>query len=428
MVYYSELKGRPVRDSDKKVVGRLWDLVFADGQDYAEITHVVVEFTDNSRRKIRFSLVDELKAEKGGEKKNINIHLNKPRSKLTCFFAQEKDLLIGDIVDRQVVDVDGAKIVRVNDVVLGKVNNKFCVVGVAVGKKSLIKQLGFLSYLPVNVKDHIIKWENMEYLEPEMHNIHLNVQKSKIADLHPEDIADVMEDMSPTERALIFNSLDNDVAAETLIGAEPEVQQSFFKNMKVGRIKELLEDVQPDQAADILSVMEESMSEEILNLMRPDNAIEIREILDFHPDSAGAIMDTSFLGIPESYTVQQTIDLLRKVAPPSDKIYHIYVVDKKNHLVGVLSIRGLIIAPPKEKVSKIMNREVIHVKTSTPEEDIAKTIARYDIFVLPVVDEENVLRGIVTADDVLTEIMPEEWKRERFRPHRTRNVNDGSAT
>ena len=427
MVYFSELKGRPVYDSEKKKVGTLSDFVFIDLEDYAEVTHIVCLFADKSKRKIRFSVVDELKGEKNGVKKNIVVNLNMPQDKFTCFFLKENDLLVEGIIDKQVVDVDGAKIVRVNDVILGKVKNKFCVVAVAVGKKSFLRQLGVESVIPLKVKDHIIPIDSMEYLESDMHDIHLNVQKSKIADLHPEDIADVMEDMSHKERALIFGSLDKQVAAETLIGAEPEVQQSVFKSLKLNRIKDLLEDVQPDQAADILSFMDSSERDLILTKMRSNAAAEIREILDYHPESAGAIMDTSFISIPENYTVQQTIHFLRKMAPPSDKIYHLYVVDKKNHLIGVLSIRGLIIAPPKEKVSNLINKEVIHVKTDTPEEDIAKTIARYDLFVLPVVDEENVLRGVVTADDVLTEIMPEEWKRERFRPHKTEKIKNGRS-
>ncbi|MFH1788262.1 MAG: CBS domain-containing protein [Candidatus Altiarchaeota archaeon] len=427
MVYFSDLKGRTVFDSHKKKVGSLIDFVFVDGEEYAEVTHIVCVFEDNSKRKIRFSAVDELKGGKKIGKENIVVNLNVPQEKLTCFFLKENDLIVGNIIDKQVVDVDGAKIVRVNDVILGKVKNKLCVVAVAVGKKSFLRRLGLEQVLPFKVKDHIIPVESMEYLEPQMHDIHLNVQKSKIADLHPEDIADVMEDMSHKERALIFNSLNKQVAAETLIGAEPEVQQSVFKSLKINRIKELLEDVPADQAADILSFMESSERDQILGIMRPEAVTEIREILDYHPESAGAIMDTSFIGIPEDYTVQQTINLLRKLAPPSDKIYHLYVVDKQNHLLGVLSSRGLIIAPPKEKVSNLMKKEVIHVKTDTTEEDIAKTITRYDLFVLPVVDQDNVLRGVVTAEDILTEIMPDEWRRDRFRPHKIKKIKNGRS-
>ncbi|MFH1834730.1 MAG: CBS domain-containing protein [Methanobacteriota archaeon] len=421
MVYFSELKGRPVFDADKKNIGVLTDLVFIHGGDYAEITHIVCVFEDKSVRKIRFSLVDELKCEKSRVSEKIIVHLNKPLSKITCFFIEDKDLILSEVVDKQVIDVNGAKIVRVNDILLGKVGGKFSVVAVAVGKKSFLKRIGLKSFAnSTKLKEQIIAWESVEALEPRMHGLHLKVQKNKIADLHPEDIADVMEDLSHKERVLIFNTLDKQVAAETLIGAEPEVQQSVFRSIKVDRIKELLEDIQTDQAADILSLMDKSEVEEILGRLRADKAKAITKILNYDPESAGAIMDTSFIMIPETHTAQQTIDLLREIAPSSDKIYHIYVVDRQRRLVGILSIRGLLIAPPDEKVGEIMHREVIHVKTDTPKEDIAKTIARYDIFVIPVVSDDNVLRGVVTADDVLTEIMPDEWKRERFKPHRTK--------
>lgn len=427
MVYYSELKGRPVYDSNKKKLGVLSDLVFVDGLEYAEVTHLLYSDEEKYNRKIRFSLVEEFKEEKNRRKGEIVIKLSQPAEKINPFFLKNEELLVGEIVDKQVVDVSGAKIVRVNDVLLGKVGSKFCVVAVAVGKRSFMARLGassLVNSLPVKLKEHIIRWESVESLEPKLHDIHLKIQKNKITDLHPEDIADVMEDMSHKERVLIFKTLDKDVAAQTLIGAEPEVTQSVFKSLKIGRIRDLLEDIPPDQAADIISLMDSAERDGLLTAMRPGRAGEIRKILGYHPESAGALMDTEFIAVPGTNTAQETIDLLRKLAPSSDKIYHLYVVDKQDKLLGVLSIRRLITAPPEKKVSDLMKKEVIHVNLATSKEDIAKTITRYDIFVLPVVDENSVIKGVVTADDVLTEVMPEEWRRERFKPLKTSRMKN----
>jgi len=430
MVYFSELKGRPVLDVGGESVGPLIDLLFVDGKDYAEITHLIYAGEDGYCRKIPFGLVKALKEDDAYGRREITVKLNVAIGAITPFFVGKKDLRVGEILDKQVVDVNGAKVVRVNDILLGKVGRKFCVVAAAVGKRSLVRRLGlnsFTKFLPKHFDEHVISWETVEALEPKLHDIHLKVQKSTISDLHPEDIADVMEDLSHRERVLIFQGLEKDIAAETLISAEPEVQDSVFKDMKIERIKDLLEDIPPEQAADILSLMNSDRQEKILSSMRAANANPIRKILDYPSDSAGAIMDTSFISVPQSYTSQQTIDYLRKIAPSSEMIYHVYVVDSKTRLMGVLSIRGLLAASPGRKVKDFMKKEVIHLRLDTPKEDIAKAIAKYDLFVLPVVDDENVLRGVVTSDEVLEEIMPDSWRKERYRPFKIKRATNGAA-
>lgn len=396
------------------------DLVFVDGEQYAGITHLVYKGHDGYKRKVAFSFVKELIE---GVKKigaSLEINLTMKEEDITQFFLKPSDLLVSEIMDKQVVDVNGLKIVRVNDVLLGKVGSKFCVVAVAVGNRSLLRRMGLGPVLGRRFQERVIPWESVEALEPKLHGLHLKVQRDRVADLHPEDIADVMEDLTHNERALIFKSLNKKKAAEALLGSEPDVQESVLKNMKMERIKDLLEEIPTDQAADIISMMSKSKSDKLLSSMRPDVESKIKSILNYPPESAAAIMGTSFISVPEDYTVEQTIDLLRKIAPSSESIYHIYVVDAEGRLIGFLSIRRLIIAPPESRMSDIMKKDVIYVKMSTPQEDIAKAMAKYDIFVVPVVNGDNVLKGIVTADDVLTEVMPKQWRRHKYMPSRMR--------
>jgi magnesium transporter len=428
MVYFSELKDNCLYDSNKKMLGGLSDLVFVDGEEYAEITHLIYTGEDKYKRKIPFRHVNEFKEE--DSKKSLVVNLDQPVEKIIHLFPKEGDLLVGDILDKQVVDVNGAKIVRVNDVVLGKVNNKFCVVAVAVGKRSFAGRIGVNKLLgdkTTKLPEHMIRWEAVELLEPKWHDLHLKIQKSKVTDMHPEDIADVMEDLSHRERVLIFKALEKGKAVQTLLDAEPEVQESVFRDLKLERVRDLLEDIPVDEAADILSLMPDEQRNYILSLMRNDAASKIKKILDYPPDSAGAIMETSFVSVPLGYTAQETIDYLRELSLSSDLSYHIYVTDEDQRLIGVLPTRKLLTAQPETKISEIMKSEVIHVGLSTSKEDIAKAMARYDLFVLPVVDGENILRGIVKADDVLSEIMPEAWRREKYRPLKiTRRMNGNS--
>jgi len=430
MVHFTELKGNKVYDLKGNCLGRLADLVFLDGTKYAEITHLIYEDENKYRKKIPWAFVKEFMQDNKGNKNFISIHLNSPVDAITQFFMKEREVLVGDILDKQVIDVDGVKIVRVNDVILGKVDNKLSIVAVSVGALSLMRRLGFgkiTGLVSSKIKENIIPWKSVERLEPEVHDLHLKLQKNKIADLHPEDIADIMEDLTHTERILIFNSLNTQKAAKTLIKAGENVQDSVLKSFKIEKVKELLENIPYDQAADIIGMMPKHKAEEILKSMRKETSAKIRKILDYYPESIGSIMKTEFIAIPEDYTSEKTIDLLRQLKPSSDKIYHLYVVNKDNHVIGVLSIRALLTADPKSNVVDFMKKQVVYARDTGTKETAARIMARYDLYLLPVVDKEGILRGIVKADDVLEGYISKKLKREKFIPLKIKARQNGNS-
>ena len=412
MVFFSQLKNKPVLDAKHKKLGVVKDLVFVDGIDYAQASHLIYLSKDKYRKKIAWRFIKELK-EKDIKKGDIEIHLNSSQDELNTLFEKETDLLVSSLVDKQIVDVAGQKIVRVNDVLLGKIKDKFCVVAVCVGTKSLLRVIG-LGAKKAAVEEKIIPWASVETLEKSLHDLHLKYQKNKIADLHPSDIADIIEDLNHTERVLIFNSLGRDKAAKTLAEVEPDIQSSFLGNLKLARTIEILQDMPSNEVADILSLMPRRKITSMLNSMKADKSKKIREILNYPEESAGSIMHTEFISIPQTYTSQQTISLLRKLKPSSEKIYHLYVVDKKMQLLGVLPIRSLLTAHPKEKISEFMNTKIAKVKLNVPKKDIAHVLAKYNLFALPVIDKNNILKGVVKADEVLEEIMPESWKKGTY--------------
>jgi len=421
MVYLSQLKNQCVFDTKNVCIGKLIDLVFTDGKDYAEITHLIYLDDEQNKKKVSWKYVKEFKEEGKGKNGSINVNLNQPEDDISLQFTSKKDSLLGVILDKQVVDINGVKVVRVNDVILGKVENKFSVVAVAVGAASFARRLGFFgkATTKTKIKENIIPWKSVERLEPEFHDIHLKMQKDKIEDLHPEDIADIMEDLSHTERILIFDSLDDRKAAKTLIEAEEEVQDSVLKGFKIKKIKELLENIPADQAADIISLMPNAKADSILKSIKKESSSKIRKILDYVPNAVGSIMKTDFIAVPVNYTARQTINILRKLKPAYDKVYHLYVLDRRK-LVGVLSIRALLIASPQDKIEDFMLKDLIFLKDRDTKETAARLMARYDLFVLPVVDQDGILRGIVKADDVLDEYLPERLQREKFLPLKLR--------
>lgn len=410
MVYFSKLKDKPVQDCKGKKIGIIKDFVFVDGLDYAQVSHLIYLSKEKYRKKIPWRFIKEIK-EMSNKKRDIEIHLNCKLDELNIQFEKESDLLVSNLLDKQIVDVKGQKIVRVNDVLLGKVANKFCVVAVCVGTRSLLRVLGVSGKNKIIGEERIIPWASVENLHEELHDLHLTHQKDKIADLHPSDIADIIEDLSHNERVLIFDSLDKHKAVKTLIEVEPDVQTSFLKNLKIARTIDILEDMPANEAADILSLMPNAKIRGILNSMKQVKAKRIREILQYPEESAGSIMHTDFIAIQENFTAQQTINYLRKIKPTSEKIYHLYVVNKDNKLLGVLSIRSLLTAGPKEKIRPFMKTRLAKVKENTSKKDVAHTLTKYNLFVLPVVDKNNTLKGVVKADEVLEEIMPKSWKK-----------------
>ena len=419
MVYFTHLLGKPVIDSRGRDIGVIKDLVFIDGDKYAEISYLDYLSKDNYRKKISWRFVKELKDESTKSKAAIGIYLNSPVEEINPLFEREDEFLVSKLIDKQIIDVDGLKVVRVNDVLLGKIKDKFSIVAVCVGTKSLIRRLGAEKIMGAVIpmaKENIIPWESVETLDPALQALHIKLNKSKIKGLHPGDIADIMEDLDYKSRALIFNSLDKSQAAKTIVEAEPHIQESFFKNMKVNRILEILEDLPTHDSADILSMMPKSRAAKLLSSMRQDVAEKIRKILSYPEESAGALMSTEFILVTGDFTAQKTINLLRKLKPSSEKTYHIYVIDENKSLIGILPIRALITAPSHEKVANLMKRRVVKVRLNTPKEEIANALSKYNLFAIPVVNGNNVLQGVVTADNVLKEVMPRSWKRKRYMP------------
>ncbi|HLC64812.1 MAG TPA: CBS domain-containing protein [Candidatus Nanoarchaeia archaeon] len=426
MVYFSQIRNSAVFDSHGKEVGKLKDLIFVDGKENAAITHLTYSSEDRTERKLSWSLVEEIKGDRLLPEGPISIKLNTKKSDIHAFFVKEGELRVSSLLDKQVVDIKGLKVVRVNDVLLAKVDGSFSIIAVCIGSRSFFRRLGFLpAWVKDRAKESIIPWRSVEALHKPLRDIHLKVQKQKIADLHPEDIADIMEDLNPKDANLIFNSLNLKKQAQTLIELDPDRQPNVIREFKKKRIVEFLEEIPPEQAADILELFPKYKRTELLTIMDKKVSHSIAKILRYPEESAGTIMETDFVAVPENFTVKQTLEFVRKNPPSSEKLYHLYTVDSEGRLTGIIPIRRILLSPPRSKVSEIKKSEVIYVETTTSHEDMAKTMSRYDLFVLPVVTKrKKKLVGVVTADDVMAEIMPQQWRTEK---HKARKIRQNGA-
>jgi magnesium transporter len=352
--------------------------------------------------------------------------LNKPLQEIKPYTPADHDLyLVRDVLDKQIIDTDGVRVVRVNDLELARVNGDFYVANVDIGGVGLLRRLGLARPVekvagrlgrPLS-PGGIISWEAVELL-PGDQPMRLRVPGDKIADLHPADLAEIISDLSRDESSQLLNSLDVETLADTLEEVEPDFQASLVEGMPDEKVADLLEEMAPDEAADLLAELPESRSQDLLNLMEQDEAADVRKLLTYPEDTAGGIMTTEFVAVRPDFTAEQTIAYLRRVAQDLETINYIYVTDRDDRLIGVFSLQDLVLAHPKTPVSRFMHERVVTLSPLDTQDQAAQAIAKYNLLAIPVVDEEGRIQGIVTADDALDKIIPTAWKKRLPRMYR----------
>jgi magnesium transporter len=341
--------------------------------------------------------------------------------------------LIEDLFDKQIVDVDGRKLVRINDLEIANTGGTFRVVAADVGVSGLLRRLGANRLAPGlfdRIPRTLISWNDVapiENLNPS--DIHLQVSRSRLSRLHPSDLAEIIGELSTNDAARVLHELDDETAADALEHLEPEKQKSLIEEVGTARAADIIEEMDADDAADLLGELPETQQSELLAEMEPETAGELRELAKYAEDTAGGLMTTDYMWIYPHRTAGGTIDKLREIAPESEFIYYLYVVDQSDKLLGVVSLRTLLLAPPTDAIDAIMETDLVHASPETSAVDVAGMIARYDLLACPVLDEGGRMLGIVTVDDAIDAIIPERLKRKlpRF-THHHKHSPDRAAT
>ena len=343
---------------------------------------------------------------------------------------EEALFLVSDLLDKQIVDVDGRKVVRINDIELANTGGKLRVVAADVGIGGLLRRLGlkqfgkrFTPWIYKNVPRTMIAWNSVAPIrEASPSHVQLAVKESKLARLHPSELAEIITDLSAREAAAVIHQLDDETAADALEHLDAETQRSIIEDIGTERAADIIEEMDSDDAADLLAELPEEQQTQLLAEMNEYTAGELRELVKYEEDTAGGLMTTDYTWIYPHRTAEQTIVKIREIAPESEFIYYLYVVDKKDRLLGVLTLRDLLLAQPDASIERIMQSDVVTVPTDMHARDVAGAIARYDLLAVPVVDDDNKMLGIVTVDDAIDAIMPENLARElpriTRRPHR----------
>ena len=416
MLFLTEILGAEVVDVRQRAVGSVRDVTVRMEEPYPVVTGLVVP----PRRRelvIPWSSVRTFAARE--------VALRTTREEVERFKAAPEDVwLARDVLDKQIVDTDGRRVVRVNDLQLTESGGAMILVAADIGIRGILRRLGieglvksllraFGRDLPmVLVAWNVVDPVGREAGERAEDALRLRISGKRIAKLHPADIADIVEELGAKERHAVFASLDEEVAADTLEEMELEDQVSVIEHMDVERASEILEEMPPDEVADILADLPEDRAKEILTHMEKEEADDVQELLSYGEDTAGGLMTTEFVAVSDRLNAQQCIAELRRLEPDAESIYYVYVVDADEHLEGVLSLRDLIVARPRTPIRDIMIRDVVSVALETSSKEVAAVLSKYNLLALPVVDEEHRLQGIITVDDALDVVLPESVKRK----------------
>jgi magnesium transporter len=328
--------------------------------------------------------------------------------------------LVSDFLDKQIVDVDGRRVVRINDIELARAGGKLRVVAADVGVAGLLRRLGFARLgarltprLLRRVPRAIIAWSSVAPIrETNPSHVRLSVTHNKLARLHPAELAEIVGDLSAHEAAAMVRQLDDELAADTLEHLDPDTQKTLIEELGTERAADIIEEMDADDAADLLSELSEEQRRELLAEMNQYTAGELRELVKYAEDTAGGLMTTDYTWIYPHRTAEATIRKIREIAPTSEFIYYLYVVDRDDRLLGVLTLRDLLLAPPEATIEQIMKTDLVTVSPATPAKDVAATIARYDLLAVPVVADDGRMLGIVTVDDAIDAILPPDIARE----------------
>lgn len=325
------------------------------------------------------------------------------------------------VLDRQIVDVEGRRLVRVNDLQLTRVDTtgRHYLTGVSVGTSSMLRRLGVenlsgrvLRAFGRDLTDQIIPWQDVAPVQSDA-PIRLRVTQDKMRQLNPVDIANIIGDMDRPSGVTLLNILDDETAADTISEVEPDLQMSLLMSLTPERAADVLEEMDPDDAVDLLASMEVEQRENYLELMEDPDSVDMVRLLSFPEDSAGGIMTSEYTTLHMGYTAAEALAYLRhsSLAQEDETLYYVHVVDEENRLRGMLSLRDLVMAEPDESVDSIMDTDPITVSPLVEQEEVARIVARYNLLEVPVVDEEGVMQGIVTVDDAIDAVIPTAWKK-----------------
>jgi sporulation protein YlmC with PRC-barrel domain len=403
-VSLSELIGSTVYDASGAASGRVREVALAPQEDRTRVALLIVK-TSKGNRVLPLTSVSEIN---GGIRSS-----NGAADWIAADGSEGLFLLSRDLLDQQVIDVHGRKVVRVNDVDFhqDKADNHSVlkVGGVDVGARGAVRRLlkgivpaAALRTLLQRIPPRDIPWDFVDIVETDpARRVKLKISNERLGKLHPADIADIIENLAPDEREAVFETLDEGVAAGALEELAPRVQRSVLESLDSDRAADIVEEMEPDAAADLLADLSDERSEEILVQMQPEERQEVTELLEFKENSAAGRMTTEYIALPITATAQSAIGAMRTFEGRMENMSTIYLIDSQGTLVGAIPLVKIVLAPAETPLMGLVQEPLISCHEDTKEREFAELFDKYNLLTLPVVDEQKRLTGVITPDDVI---------------------------
>jgi magnesium transporter len=405
LLFFTELTGMPVLDLKGRRIGRVKDAALVPLEHPSRIDRYLVGGGD-TWLVVRHDQVRSISLRRG-------IELSEEQ--LTPYHDDEYMLRITrDLLDQQIIDTNGRKVVRVNDLTM-EVRQQdghdiVVVLEVDIGIRSIVRRLlqgalpaTWIRRLQQPIPPNSIRWELCNVIEPDPHRrLRLNISYERLENLHPADLADIVEDLSPAEREAIFETIDSEVAADALSEVEPKMQASILESLEPEKAADIVEEMSPDEAADALSELEDETSEEILDEMDSEPKTEVQELLEFDEDTAGGMMNTEFVALHENATTRDALAALKGNEDLLETLNTLFLVNEEERLTAAVPLARLFLAPESARLKELAAETLIQVPVDEHQDRVTELFDKYNLLTLPVIDEDGKLAGVITADDIIS--------------------------
>jgi len=398
--YFSRIIGSKVYSHSGAVIGKLKDLIVETGHIRPKVVAVCLK-TLNGTVDVDFAKIVMTKQ---------NGQYSITCSEIVEFSTENRDVyyLAKNIMDKQIIDMDGRKLVRVNDLRLAVLASGTFLVAADIGFEGLLRRLGVAKQVKVvtkllgtNIPSHLILWDEVETVDYGNAGIKLSKDYSNLEKLHPSDLADIIEELDRYAQVAVLSSIDEEKAADVLEELQPGFQRSVLENMPLDKAADLIEKMPADEAADLLEELGEVRAAELLQEIRKEEADEIRDLMEYPEKSVGSLMSTEFYSFNEEATVEQVIEDLKKEEPETDSVYYLYVVNAYDKLVATVTLFDIIVAAKGTKIKEIMNTNIQTVLDDDKIDSLNEMISKYSPLAIPVVNSDRGMEGVVIINDVM---------------------------
>jgi magnesium transporter len=405
LLFFTELTGMPVHDLKHRRIGRVKDAALVPLEHPSRLERFLVGGAE-AWFAIRFDQVRSISLDGG---------IDLSDEQITPYHDDEYMLRVGrDLLDQQIIDVTGRKVVRVNDLTMEirheSGRDVLLVTDVDIGIRSILRRLldgvvpsRWIRWLQTPIPPNSIRWEFCNVVEPDPYRrLRLNISYQRLEQLHPADLADIVEELGPAEREAIFETLDSEVAAEALSEVDPKMQAAILEALEPEKAADIVEEMSPDQAADALSELEDETSEEILDEMEFEEKNDVEELLEFGEDTAGGMMNTEYVALPETATIQEALAALRANEDLLETLNTFFLVDAHERLTASIPLARLFAVNSDTRLIDLASDTLIKVPVDETQDRVTELFDKYNLLTLPVLDEEGRLAGVITADDVIS--------------------------